>query len=401
MITILEGNNIMDKKVELKAQDQEWLGQVIDKICDKMSWVSEKSKNKIPYTTIDGLHTDRRDNPSGNSADGLCWWTNGFWAGMMWQLYYETKDQKYADIAVLSEEWMDQCFLDYEGLHHDVGFMWLPSAVTNYKLTGNAYSRTRGMHAANLLAGRFNLNGRFIRAWNGLGSDTTDTRGWAIIDCMFNIPLLYWASEESGDPRFKQIAMAHADKVMDNFIRPDGSSEHIVEFDTETGEKLKTYGGQGYCDGSSWTRGQSWALYGFMMSYIHTKEQRYLDTAKRVGNYFIANIPDSGLIPVDFRQPEACQREDSTAAAIAACGLIELAKAVPEIEQSLYLKAAVKILKVLEAGRTDWSTDEDSIVQNCNNAYHNLNEDHVSIIYGDYYFIEAIFKLKGDDLYIW
>lgn len=391
----------MEAKVTLNAEQQAWVTEVIEKITEKMAWVSEKSKDKIPYTTVDGVHTDRRDNPSGNDADGISWWTNGFWPGMMWQMYHETKDEKYAEIANLSEGWMDQCFVDYVGLHHDVGFMWLPSAVTNYKLTGNEYSKTRGMHAANLLAGRFNLDGRFIRAWNDFKDPVKDTRGWAIIDCMFNIPLLYWASEESGDPRFRQIAMAHADKVMENFIRPDGSSEHIVEFDPNTGEKLKTYGGQGYTEGSSWTRGQTWALYGFMMSYIHTKEQRYLDTAKRVANYFIANVPDSGLVPVDFRQPEDCNREDSTATAIAACGLIELANAVPELEKAEYKNAALKLLKTLYEKRTDWSKEEDSIVQYCNNAYHNQKEDHRSIIYGDYYFIEAMFKLKGDDLYIW
>ncbi len=397
----IEQVNQVKEDISLTQEEKEWVLRTRDKIVKKMSWVSEKSKNKIPYTTVNGEHTDRRDNPSGNDADGISWWTNGFWAGMMWQMYHETKEDKYADIAKMSEQWLDQCFLDYEGLHHDVGFMWLPSAVTNYKITGNPYSKTRGMHAANLLAGRFNLNGRFIRAWNGLKTDETDTRGWAIIDCMFNIPILYWASEESGDPRFKHIAMAHADTVIKNFIRPDGSSEHIVEFDPNTGEKCKVYRGQGYAVGSSWTRGQTWALYGFMMSYNHTKEQRYLDTAKRIAHYFIANIPESGLIPVDFRQPQECEREDSTAAAIGACGLLELAKSVPELEQNLYKEAAMKMLVALEEKRVDWSENEDSLVQKCNNAYHNYKENHVSIIYGDYYFIEAVLKLKGDDLYIW
>lgn len=380
-------------------QEQAWVADTIEKIRTKMAWVKDKSRTKIPYTTIDGVHTDKmKESPL--QANGVNWWTNGFWPGLMWQLFYDTKDEGYAEVANITEDYLDQCFDQYYGLHHDVGFMWLPSAVLNYKLTGKADSRKRGLHAANLLAGRFNLNGRFIRAWNDFEDPDTDTRGWAIIDCMLNIPLLYWATEETGDPRFKQIAMAHADTVMEKFIRPDGSSEHIVEFDPNTGEKVKIYGGQGYADGSSWTRGQGWALYGFMMSYGHTKEDRYLDTAKRVANYFMANIPESGLIPVDFRQPSQPDLEDSTAAALAACGLIELAKVVPELEKPVYMKSALKILKALEANRVDWGTSYDCLLTHCTGSYHG-EARHIAMIYADYYFVEAMYKLKGDDLYIW
>jgi unsaturated chondroitin disaccharide hydrolase len=383
----------------ISASDKIWLNGVIEKITEKMDWVSEKSRHKIPYTTIDGTHDDRSvDNPSGFDTDGICWWTNGFWGGMMWLMHHETGNDKYKEIAGYSEEQLDRCFQEFYGLHHDVGFMWLPTSVANYRVTKNPESRKRALHAANLLAGRFNLAGGFIRAWNDL--DDTDTRGWAIIDCMFNIPLLYWATEETGDPRFKQIAMKHADTAMTAFVRPDGSVNHIVEFDPFNGGVVKTYGGQGYEEGSSWTRGQTWALYGFMMSYIHTGKQEYLDTAKRVAHYFMANIPENGVIPVDFRQPEAPVREDDTAAAIAACGLIEIAKVVGQHEQASYLNAALKLLKTLDESRSDWTKERDGILQNGSAAYHS-NSHHFEIIYGDYYFIEAIFKLKGNDLYLW
>jgi len=383
----------------LNETDKLWLSGVIERITEKMDWVSDKSKNKIPYTTLDGNYDDRSiDNPSGNIADGINWWTNGFWGGMMWLMYHETGYDKYKEIAHISEEKLDQCFSEYYGLHHDVGFMWLPTSVTNYKVTKNVESRKRGMHAANLLAGRFNLAGGFIRAWDDLVD--TDTRGWAIIDCMFNIPLLYWASEESGDPRFKQIAMRHADTAISAFVRPDGSVNHIVEFDPFNGGVMKTYGGQGYEEGSSWTRGQSWGMYGFMMSYIHTGEESYMNTAKRIAHYFIANIPESGVIPVDFRQPNEPKYEDDTAAAIAACGLIEIAKVVGEHEKDLYLNAALKLLRTLDESRSDWSRNSDAILQHGSAAYH-AGSHHHPIIYGDYYFMEAIFKLKGNDLYIW
>ena len=289
---------------------EEWTDAVIAKIRQKMEWVSEKNREKIPYRTDGNGDYDDRSDASGQwrMDDGLNWWTNGFWGGIMWLLYQDTGEQRYADIARVSERKLEQCFADFYGLHHDVGFMFVPTAVADYKLTGNPDSRRIALHAATLLAGRFNPVGKFIRAWNDLEEDT---RGWAIIDCMFNLSLLYWASEESKDPRFRQIAMLHADTVRKNFVRPDGSVCHIVEFDPETGEMVKSHGGQGCGEGSAWTRGQGWALYGFMISYIHTGKQEYLDTAKRVADYCLANIPESGIIPVDFRQPTEPAYEDS------------------------------------------------------------------------------------------
>ncbi len=382
----------------LQKQDQQWVESVIQKFATKLDWVSEKSKFKIPYMSVNGTHDDRAaENPSGSEADGICWWTNGFWGGLMWLMHHETGNGKYAETAAISEGYLDRAFQEFYGLHHDVGFMWLPTSVANYRVTGNPDSRKRALHAANLLAGRFNLAGRFIRAWNDL--DEGDTRGWAIIDCMFNIPLLYWATEETGDPRYKQIAMAHADTAMTAFVRPDGSVNHIVEFDPFQGGVVRTYGGQGYGEGSSWTRGQTWALYGFMMSYKHTGKDDYLQTAKRVAHYFMANIPENGVIPVDFRQPAEPVLEDDTAAAIAACGLIEIAKAVPEAEQAMYLNAAMKLLRTLEP-RCDWTEENDSIMLRGSEAYFRTRHHH-PIIYGDYYFLEALLKLKGNELYLW
>lgn len=380
----------------LQEKDKPWLDSVVTKIRDKMDWVSEKSKNKIPYTTVNGTHdTYNNSDREHRMNDGLNWWTNGFWGGMMWLMYHETGDMKYAKIAKYSEEKLDQCFEDYYGLHHDVGFMWLLTAIADYRITQNPESKKRGLHAANLLAGRFNPVGKFIRAWN-----SKDATGWAIIDCMMNVPLLHWASDETEDPRFKHIAIMHANTAMENFVRPDGSCEHIVEFDPCNGGVVKTYGGQGYENGSSWTRGQSWALYGFILSYIHTGSQEYLNTAKRVAHYFISNIPESGIIPVDFRQPKKPALEDSTAAAIAACGLIEISKNVGEYEKDLYLNVALKLLKTLDEKRCNWTKDCDCILENGTEAYHSKGH-HINIIYGDYYFMEAIFKLKGNDIFLW
>ena len=223
---------------------------------------------------------------------------------------------------------------------------------------------------------------------------------------MMNLPLLYWAYNETKDPRYLQIAVMHADTARKYFIREDGSSNHIVAFDPVTGEYADTFGGQGYAKGSSGTRGQAWALYGFTLSYLHTGNESYLNTAKSVANYFISNIPENGLIPVDFRQPADCTLEDSTASAIAACGLLEIAKALEQrdelslTESRIYRNTAQKLLTSLYENRCCWDDNCDHILEKCTAAFHD-KEHEFSIIYGDYFFIEAVWKLTGQELFIW
>lgn len=368
-----------------------WADAVLKKLDKKLKIVVPHSKNKIPYTTVNGEHTDY-------AQKDISWWTNGFWPGMMWMMYQATGDEMYKEAGEITEQKLDAALEKFTFLHHDVGFMWLPSAVADYRITGNERSKERGLHAATILAGRFNPNGNFIRAWNH--ETEGDGRGWVIIDSMMNIPILYWASDETGDPRFRQIAMRHADTVMENFVRPDGSVKHIVEFNPETGEYVKNYTGQGYDEGSSWTRGQAWALYGFVLSYIHTGKKEYLDTAKRVAHYFISNLRDDIIPPCDFRSPKEPLYRDSTAGMCAVCGLIEIAKAVPELEKSLYLEPAVEMLKTVDEMYCNWNDDEDSIVQMGTEAYH-FGEKNIPIIYADFYFIEAMLKLSGNDMLMW
>ena len=379
--------------MQLNEQQTKWAQETLERVSHKLEKVSERSKDKIPYTTVNGIHDDW------SGGDKIGWWTNGFWGGMMWQMYALTGKEFYKEIAENNEKKLDADLMDYDKLDHDNGFKWLPTAVANYRMTGNKASRNRGLLAASNLAGRYNSAGRFIRAWNNWDLEN-DRTGWAIIDCMMNLPLLYWASEELKDPRFTQIATSHADTARDCFVRGDGSVNHIVSFDPINGGMIESFGGQGYGVGSSWTRGQSWGLYGFTLSYLHTKDASYLETAQRIPNYFMANIPQSGLIPVDFRQPVDVTWEDSTAAAIAACGLIELAKLTEGRQSGLYLNAALKMLTALTEKSFNWNEDEDNLLTKCTAAYHDKKHEF-SIIYGDYYFLEALMKLVGKELFIW
>ena len=373
------------------AQNKDWIDSTWEKIEKKLSRVAVDSREKIPYTTVNGVHSDCSNNPH--------MWTNGFWGGMMWMMYEATRNEEFAKTGIRCEEKMDACFKDMDTLHHDVGFMWHIMSGARYRLTGDKQARNKNLMCAMTLASRFKLNGGYIRAWNGEWQKMNND-GWTIIDCLMNLPILYWASEELGDDRFKQIAMAHADMAMNQHIRPDGSVNHIVTHDLETGEMTGSLGGQGYGEGSTWSRGASWAVYGFILSYIHTGEQRYLDTAKKVANDFIANLSVTDWLPlVDFRAPAEPVQYDSTAGAIAACGMIEIAKHCPEHEKRLYITAAMNILKAMDEKFCNWDDNCDAFLMEGKELYH--GGYNRSIIYGDYFFAEAILKLRGSEFLPW
>ena len=367
--------------------DKAWLEDVAARLHTKMTYAVGKARevDYIPYSTENGQWKPVH----------IHWWTNGFWPATMWQMYLATKDDMFRDEAIRTEKMLDVNLEDFEGLSHDVGFMWLIQSGVRYALEGNKDSYARTMRAAQHLACRYNPNG-FIRAWNGEGRE-----GWAIVDCMMNLPLLYWASEVSGDPRFRLIAMKHADTAMDVFVRPDGSCNHIIIFDAETGEVLDNPGGQGYESGSSWSRGQAWALYGFTLSYLHTGKQEYLDTAKRVANYFISQITDDYIPRCDFRQPAEPVLKDDTAGAVAAAGLLVLAQQLPELEAVTYYDVAVKMLRAMEREDINWELNDPALLQRCTAAYHDIPCRHITMNYADYYFVEAIQMLRGQKMLFW
>lgn len=375
------------------AENREWIEKVWKKTDNKLRRVCVRSREKLPYTSEDGIHDDM-------CKKDIAWWTNGFWGGMMWLMYNATGVDDYKITAERSEELLDNAFDDFFGLHHDVGFMWHLTAGANYRLTGSKQAFKRNILAAGLLASRYNVDGKFIRAWNSEGSE-----GWTIIDCMMNIPLLYWASDEVGDERFKRIAMHHADMTMRDHIRADGSVNHIVEHNTETGEMVRVYAGQGVSETSCWSRGLAWAVYGSILSYIHTGKEEYREAAIKTANYFIVNCAETGYLPlVDFRAPEEPVLYDSTAGACAACGMLELAKYVSDAEAKMYTKNAVKILKAIDERCCDYSEDTDSLVGMGTEFYPKKGETkgiHIPIIYGDFFFVEAMLKLKGSEFLIW
>ncbi|PZE20266.1 glycosyl hydrolase [Paenibacillus xerothermodurans] len=342
--------------------------------------IGGKSPHVAPADT--GVYDDMRHD----------WWTSGFWPGILWIMHEMTGKEHYKQAAWRWDELFEQKSIQANNFHHDVGFQYLPTAVIKYKLTGDEDGKRRGLLAANFLAGRFNIAGNFLRAWN------QDKTGWAIVDSSMNLSILFWAAEEISDPRFTHIAKAHADTVVNRFIREDGSVNHILSFDPLTGEFIEPLGGQGAGPDSSWSRGAAWALHGMANTYRYTADTAYLRAAQRVAHYFLAMLPADGVAHWDFRAAESLDSEprDTSAASCAASGLLELAAALPAVQARPYREAAERILLSLTQNYATWDRpDHEAIlVAGTGNkpAGQNIN---VSLIYGDYFYVEALAKLQG------
>ena len=366
-----------------------WAEEIWKKIETKLEAECKRLGPIMPYVPENGKYFDMGERE-------LTAWTNGFYSGILWQMYHATKKDCYLENAREIEKRLDGAFQNFPKLDHDVGFLWLHTAVADYRLTGEEESKSRGLHAAGILAGRYNPNGRYIKAWNGARS------GVAIVDCLMNLPLLYWASEQSGDSAWRQIAINHTEMALKYIIRPDGSCNHLVEFDPVTGEYLNNPGGQGYESGSSWSRGQSWGIYGMALAYKYTSNEAYLDAAKRVAHYFCANLALNDYVPMlDFRAPEEPVYYDTTAGVCAACGLLELSEHVNPLEKDLYVKFAVRCLKAVTERFCQWDPEQDSILNYGSARYDRVSDRQVPIIYGDYFLVEGILRLLNKDFLIW
>lgn len=364
---------------------RERIDNIIDKVDRKLRVTAARIGDTVPYTTgADGKYNDEY-------ATLPHAWTNGFYPGMLWLMYEQTGYADYRKYAEQIDEKLFRVFERPSQLHHDMGFLFRISSVKEYELTGNERAKETGLLAAIVLASRYNIKSRYIRAWVGEGEKGT----LGIIDCMMNIPLLYWASEVECDPRYKNIADSFAHTVMKSHIREDGSVNHIVSFDKETGEILKSYGGQGYGFGSSWSRGQAWALNGFAQCYACTGDKDYLNVAKRVAHYFISALGEEDIPPCDFRQPKEPHIVDSSAGVIAASGFVTIAEAVEEHEKALYLNAALKLIEAYDEKLCNYGLESEELVPMGTVDYHLEKGIHIPLIYSDYYFVETLCKLKA------
>lgn len=365
-----------------------YVKKVMDNLEQKVVKIAGLVGNKAPdHADQDGIYQYRRSD----------WWTSGFWPGMLWILYDLTGDEQFKQLVWERDKDLEQWLvLPSDELNHDVGFQFLPTAVIKHTLTGDEEAKRTGIEAANFLAARFNPTGKFIRAWN-TGPDGNQVPGWAIIDCLMNIPLLFWASRMTGDPLYSEIAIQHAETVLQYAIREDGSVNHILSFNADTGKFLEALGGQGAGPDSAWSRGNSWALYGCALAYRYTGDSRYLNASKRVAHYFIAALPEDHVPYWDFRLAnKQGEPRDSSAGAIAASGLLELAEMLPASEKQMYRRAAERMLIALTENYAVWDKpDFEPILRGATGNKPLGHHVDYSLIFGDYYYLEAFAKLSG------
>lgn len=338
--------------------------------------------------------------PTVDNNDGMAHWTTGFWTGELWLAYEFTKKDIFLKAAKAHIDSFYERIEKKQGVnHHDMGFLYIPSCVAAYKLTNDEKAKDAALMAAEHLITRYNVNGKFIQAWGNMGADEESR---LIIDCMLNIPLLYWASEVSGDKRFFDIAYNHFNTAMKNIFREDGSTYHTFFFNQNTGEPLRGVTHQGYSDDSCWARGQAWGLYGIPLTnkYRVTKEAEEVYDA--AFNFFCNRLPEDFIPYWDMIFTEGDMPRDSSSAAIAVCGLLEMIKYIEdENTKKLYKSVADSMMRSLIENYAVGVNDE------CNgllyhSTYHykgNLGVDACNI-WGDYFYMEALTRyLKDWELY--
>lgn len=325
-------------------------------------------------------------------------WATGFWPGTLWLAYELTGEERYkkrVERLVKSFEVRieNKAYLG----HHDLGFLYSPTCVASYKITGDEEARHAGILAADYLAGRFEEKGEFINAWWNM--ENRDPAGYFyIIDCMLNVPLLYWAYNETGDVRYKDVADRHVNTTIDTIIREDGSTYHKYHFDINTGKPLYGKTAQGFSDESAWSRGQSWAVYGFALNYAETKNPKSLEAFKKVTDYFIKYLPED-LVPYwDFTFTEGDEPRDSSAALIFICGILEMLKVLPDDEDiQRYEKVAAKMLDSIIDNYASKPGDETDgmVIHVTGSKPHKEAVDGIGS-YADYYYMEIFARLLTD-----
>lgn len=322
-------------------------------------------------------------------------WTTSFWTGMLWLAYEVSGDPKYRKVAEIQIKSFRSRIENRIGTDtHDLGFLYTLSCTAAYKLTGDVQAKESALMAAELLIGRYYDKAGIIQAWGDLNDPAQ--RGRMIIDCLMNLPLLYWASDVTDDKKYRNMAYNHARQAAKYIVREDASCYHTFYMDTQTGEPIGGKTCQGFSDDSSWARGQAWAIYGFPLSYVYTADESFLEIAFKMANYFLNRLPDDNVCYWDLIFTEGEQERDSSSAAIAACGLLELIKHLPQthLYRTLYQNAAIKIiLSLTDKYTTKESPDSNGIL--LHGVYNKPGSCGVDecCIWGDYFYFEALVRL--------
>lgn len=320
-------------------------------------------------------------------------WCSGFWPGILWYDYENTHDaailhnaEKYTE----SLKFLSEC----PAYDHDLGFLIYQSFGNGYRLTHNEAYKKILLRTADTLATLYNPKVGTILSW----PRERKPQNWphnTIMDNMINLELLFFASQNGGDKRLYSMAVSHAEKTMKNNFRPDYTSYHVAVYDTINGHFIKGVTHQGYSDNSMWARGQAWGIYGFTMVYRYTRDKRFLDFAQKITDAYLKRLPKDYIPYWDFDDPAIPNApRDASSACIVASGLLELSTYLPYQRARKYRNAALEMIKSLSSRKYESGNKNNSFLLHSTGNKPAGYEIDASIIYADYYYIEALTRLK-------
>ncbi|MFV0575895.1 MAG: glycoside hydrolase family 88 protein [Vibrio sp.] len=384
--------------ITLEILDPRFLRQKEDLLIDQ-AWVKNAISDVI--SEIDNMLPRFSETfPAASSENGIypevkqVDWTEGFWTGLLWLAYEATADEKYKTIAESFlpqfEERLDK---DIKINTHDLGFLYILSCVAAWKVAGNEYARGLALRAADHLLARFNSTAKIIQAWGDLSDPAR--QGRMIIDCNLNLPLLFWASQETGNKKYSEAATLHLEQATRYLVRNDASTFHTYYIDVNTGEPLRGDTHQGFSDTSCWSRGQAWAMYGFALGFEYTNQPNLVELSRKTTHYFLNRLPEDYICYWDliFKDEDKAYR-DTSSSAIAVCGMDELIKHLPITDPQIgeYKIAISQIMKSLH--QNYFAKDEDGILKHgVYNFGRNMGIDTANL-WGDYYYLEALIRLS-------
>lgn len=319
-------------------------------------------------------------------------WCSGFWPGILWMDYEASSDENVRKQAELYTAAIKP-ILGRPVYDHDLGFIFFCSYGKGFEATGNQAYKQVILQAADSLATLFNPNVGTILAWprhiKDYGGHNT------IMDTMMNLEMLFWAARNGGDRSLYDMAVRHADTTMKHHFRPDGSCYHVAVYDPETGEFLRGCTHQGYSDDSMWARGQSWAIYGYTVVYRETKEKRFLEFAQKVTDIYLSRLPEDCIPVWDFDDPRGSMApRDASAACVVASALLELSNYVDAAKAEKYREASLKMLSSLSSETYKTNDSKPAFLLHSTGHHPAETEIDASIIYADYYYLEALSRLS-------
>lgn len=341
-------------------------------------------------TTVGGVYRPRAR--AGHPDGANLGWTTSFWPGVLWLAHDLTGEERYgAAAAAHVASFVERVHGGVDLETHDLGFLYTLSCVVPWRRTGDAEAREAALAAADHLMTRFLEPAGIIQAWGDLSNPAQ--AGRTIIDSLMNMPLLYWASEETGSPGYADAARRHTAQLRDHIIRPDNTTFHTFYWDVESGAPLRGATQQGHSDDSCWARGQAWGIYGFTLSHRYTGDESFLHAAERCAAYFLDHLPDDDVAYWDLVFTDGSdQPRDSSAAAIAACGLDELAGLVADpAAADRYRTAARGIVDslVLRYATAPDGRPQALLRHSVYDMPKNVGVDE-GCLWGDYFYLEAL-----------